>query len=258
MLLGIVTLILVAAMPAAAHVTVQPEEAVKGGFALLAFRVPNESATAGTVKLAVGFPQDTPLASVRIKPMNGWTAAISKETLATPIKTDDGEITQAVRGITWTAQPGVRIGPDEFTEFEVSVGPLPNNADRLLFPTVQTYDDGRVVSWDQPPPANGAQEPEHPAPALRLVAPSGDQNAAGSTATGAAGSTTSGNGVESQASGQSAQAARSGQSAQAAQSGHDDTARWLAGAALAAAALGLGVAGGALLAGRQRRQPPAD
>lgn len=236
-LLSVAALTLVAVMPADAHVTVQPREAAKGGYAKLAFRVPTESATAGTIKLAVSFPQDTPLAAVRTKPMVGWTAEIRKEKLATPIKTDDGEITEAVRTVTWTAQPGVRIGPNEFTEFEVSVGPLPDNTDRLLFPSVQTYDDGKDVSWDQPPPAEGAAEPEHPAPALRLTAPASNQNAAAPTTASAAAPATSGSNTNAQ------------QSAT-----RDDTARWLGGAALALAALGVGVAGGALIAGRRRQE----
>lgn len=240
-LLGVATLALITVMPAAAHVTVQPGEAAKGGYAKLAFRVPSESATAGTIKLAVSFPQDTPLASVRTKPMTGWTAEIHKEKLATPIKTDDGEITDAVRTVTWTAQPGVRIGPNEFTEFEISAGPLPDNTDRLLFPAVQTYDDGKVVSWDQPPPADGAQEPEHPAPALRLIASASDHDAAAPATASSAAPALSGN--------------ANVQRSEAQPAIRDDTARWLSGAALAVAALGLGVGGGALLVGRRRVGP---
>ena len=69
--------------------------------------------------------------------------------------------------MTWTADPGTRIGPGEFADFPLSLGPLPE-VDRLVLPAVQTYDDGEVVAWDQPPAADGA-EPERPAPAVTLT-----------------------------------------------------------------------------------------
>lgn len=235
-ILSAAALSLVTALPAAAHVTVQPGQANQGGYAKLAFRVPNESATAGTIKLAVTFPKDTPLASVRTKPMTGWTAEIVKETLATPIKQGDREITDIVSTVTWTAQPGVRIGPSEFTEFEISVGPLPD-ADQLLLPAVQTYDDGKVVSWDAPPPTEGADEPDHPAPVLTLLAASGDDHGAAPA-------------VDTPASAGDAGADAAGTSQATAD--RDDTARWLGGIGLTVGALAIGLAGGALLASRRR------
>ena len=78
------------------------------------------------------------------------------------------QLKEAVGTVVWTANPGVRIGPSEFGEFEVSGGPLPANADKLVMPAVQTYDNGKVVSWIDQPAANGA-EPEHPAPVVQLA-----------------------------------------------------------------------------------------
>lgn len=56
-----------------------------------------------------------------------------------------------------------------FDEFELSIGPFPDEPMTLTFPTVQTYNDGEVVRWNQPTPPSSA-EPEHPAPALELTA----------------------------------------------------------------------------------------
>jgi hypothetical protein len=61
------------------------------------------------------------------------------------------------------------IQPGEFDEFEVSVGPLPEDADQILFPSLQTYQSGEVVRWIDEPLESG-EEPEHPAPLLTLVA----------------------------------------------------------------------------------------
>jgi uncharacterized protein YcnI len=161
-----------AAGAAAAHVTVNPNEETQGGYAKLAFRVPNESDTASTVKVQVQFPQDSPFASARIKPHEGWTAKVVTSKLDEPVTTDDFTLEEAVSSITWTAQKGVKIGPGEFDEFEVSLGPLPEE-DSLAFPAVQTYDDGEVVRWSDQV-KEGAPEPEHPAPTLALLpAPGG-------------------------------------------------------------------------------------
>lgn len=85
------------------------------------------------------------------------------------VKTDDGEITEAVSKITWTATGAeAAIGAGQFQEFEVSAGPLPK-ANQVVFKAVQTYSNGEVVRWIEEPAA-GASEPEHPAPILKLTA----------------------------------------------------------------------------------------
>jgi uncharacterized protein YcnI len=170
---GIVSLaaaafVLAVAGPASAHVTVNPNTATQGGYTKVSFRVPTESDTLSTTKLEVNLPTDTPIASVSLKPLTGWTAVTVKSKLQTPIKTDDGEITEAVTKITWTASPGAEIKPGQFQEFDVSLGPLPD-ADKVIFKALQTYSDGSVVRWIDEPTTDGS-EPEHPAPVLKLAA----------------------------------------------------------------------------------------
>ena len=43
------------------------------------------------------------------------------------------------------------------------------DTDTVSFPATQTYSDGSIVKWDQPPLPGGG-EPEHPAPMLNLAA----------------------------------------------------------------------------------------
>ncbi len=155
-----------AAMPAAAHVTVNPREATVGGYARLSFRVPNESDTASTTKLEVAFPEDAPFASVSVKPAPGWTVVTEKRKLTTPIKNHDVEITEAVSKITWTADAASAIKPGQFQEFDVSVGPVPD-VQQVIFKALQTYSDDAIVRWIDPP-KEGA-EVEHPAPVLKVV-----------------------------------------------------------------------------------------
>ena len=54
-----------------------------------------------------------------------------------------------------------------FQPFSVSVG-LPDNANSLQFPTIQTYSNGQKVSWIQVTPPGGT-EPDHPVPELTLT-----------------------------------------------------------------------------------------
>ncbi|MET7426884.1 YcnI family protein [Dactylosporangium sp. NPDC005555] len=178
------------AFPAAAsaHVTVNPSTATQGGYTKVTFRVPNERDDASTTKVEIALPTDTPIASVSLKPIQGWTAVAENSKLATPIKTDDGEITDAVSKITWTAGAGAEIKPHQFQEFDVSLGPLPV-ADQIVFKALQTYSTGEVVRWIDEPAAGA--EAEHPAPVLKLTkktdtaAPAAGASAPAATATGA-------------------------------------------------------------------------
>ncbi|MGH9023944.1 MAG: YcnI family protein, partial [Acidimicrobiia bacterium] len=205
------------AAPASGHVSVNPGEATKGGFTKLSFRVPNERDNAGTTKIEVTFPEAQPVAHVSVRPQTGWTVTIQKAKLARPLETEGGDaLSEAVSRITWQ---GGLINPGEFEEFEVSAGPLPE-ADRMVFKAVQTYSSGEVVRWIEEP-APGGEEPDTPAPVLRLL---------GAEST----TTTSDSAAEESESGEQALAA-----SELASRRDVDSARRLAFAGIALGALGL-------------------
>ncbi|MEH1127627.1 YcnI family copper-binding membrane protein [Micromonospora sp. CPCC 206061] len=158
------------AAPAAAHVTVNPQEATQGGYARLAFRVPNESDTASTTKLEVVLPEDAPVASVSTMPVAGWTVAVEKRTVNPPVEVHGSQVSEVVAKITWTAAAGGGVKPGEFQEFPVSMGPLPD-VPKMVFKSLQTYSDGNISRWIEEPTEGGA-EPEQPAPVLALNAAS--------------------------------------------------------------------------------------
>ncbi len=193
--------LLAGAGPAGAHVHADADDPSPGDTAVVTFRVPCESENGSlTTKLSVQLPD---VASARTEVMQGWTASLDRDNAA-----------GTVRSVTWTADPKVGISSDQFALFRVSVK-LPN-ADTVAFPTTQTYSDGTVVRWDQPPLPGGG-EPEHPAPTLRLdgAAPTGMD--------------------DHQTAAQAAPAA-------------DNTPRWLAGGAIVVAAAAIA---GALIARRR-------
>ncbi len=166
---GATAVVLVAlALPAAAHVTINPKIAEPGGYGAFDVRVPNEEDGADTTKVQLYLPTDHPVASVSVQPTPGWTIDVTKGKLPKPIKTDDGELTQAVTEITWS---GGKITPGQFQQFAISLGPLPTDTDKLYFKALQTYTDtsGKesVVRWIEMP--SGGAEPEHPAPSITLT-----------------------------------------------------------------------------------------
>jgi uncharacterized protein YcnI len=173
---------------ASAHVTVHSDDATQGGYGKLTFRVPTEVDNASTVKVQVFFPTSQPLASVSIEPQPGWHFRVITTKLDKPITSDDGQVTQAVSQVVWTADStATAIKPGEFEEFDVSAGPLPK-APTMVFKALQTYSDGTIVRWiDTTTP--GGPEPEHPAPTLTLAAAQTDPAATAGSA-----SSSSGNG----------------------------------------------------------------
>ncbi|WP_423923192.1 YcnI family protein [Frigoribacterium sp. 2-23] len=160
-------------LAASAHVRVNPEQVEAGSYATLTFKVPTESATAGTVKLVVDLPTDTPFTSVSYQPLVGWTTEVTTSTLPKPVEISGTTVTEAPTSVTWTADPGVQIAPGQFQQFVVSAGAVPDTGS-IVLPTHQYYSDGKVVDWAEATPASG-DEPEFPAPTLYVndQAPSG-------------------------------------------------------------------------------------
>ena len=197
------------AAPAWAHVHVEADHTQPGAEATLTFEVPNESENgAATTELTVALPN---LTSVSTQQMPGWTVRLDRNAAAGTVKS-----------VTWTAAPSAGIAPDQFALFRVAV--LLPKTDSVSFPTTQTYSDGTVVKWDQPTPSGGA-EPEYPSPTLALM---------GEAAADEHGATMAASPAPSNAGAVSTSSA-------------DDTARWMAGAAIA-----IGVVAVALTVWRRR------
>ncbi|MER6381416.1 YcnI family protein [Streptomyces sp. NPDC001250] len=218
--------LLAAAGIASAHVTIHPDSYAKGATdGVLTFRVPNEEDNASTNKVQVFLPTDHPVLGVLVHPQDGWTAQVTNTKLKTPVKTDDGTITDAVSEITFT---GGKIAPGQYEDFNVAFGQLPDDTDQLTFKTLQTYSDGKTVRWIETP--SGGQEPENPAPVLKLTAKGADES--GSTSTGSPANS------------------KSTASAKSTASSSDSTARGLGTAGLVVGVLGLAAAVFAVLRGR--------
>ncbi|MFE6228259.1 YcnI family protein [Streptomyces sp. NPDC057854] len=237
-----------------AHVSVQPEgEAAQGGYATVNVKVPNERDNASTIKVEVNFPVDHPLASVMPQPVPGWKAEVTRTKLDKPLTLHGKQINEAVSKVTWTAD-GAKIGPGQFQQFPLSLGRLPEDADQLVLKAIQTYDNKEVVRWIEE--QKGSEEPQNPAPVLKL-SPAGEDHHGGAAATTApaASASASASGSGSDSASADAEAGHDGKAGDhsgtetASASSTDTTAR-----VLGVAGILVGVAGVAfgLLAGRRR------
>jgi uncharacterized protein YcnI len=150
------------AVPAASqgHVTVQPPTAVPGGFTVQNIRVPNEEESANTTKIEVKLPPGYP--EVAAQPVPGWKVSFTKSKLNPPAQTDDGPVTEQVSTVTWS---GGKLPPEAFQDFPLEVQ-IPDGkvGSKLTFKAVQTYDDGKTVSWI------GSPGSDTPAPQVTLIA----------------------------------------------------------------------------------------
>jgi uncharacterized protein YcnI len=168
--LGIIG-VLLASAPAWAHVTVHPTSLPAGSSDVeLTFRVPNERDDANTVELQVFFPTNLPLITVDVLPVPGWNAVVQTRNLSKPVQIDDGEVSQVVSEVTWTASNG-GIGQGQYEDFPVAVGAVPDHTGHLVFKALQTYSSGEVVRWIEVP-SSSVPLPDSPAPMLTLSRPS--------------------------------------------------------------------------------------
>jgi periplasmic copper chaperone A len=219
-----------AATAAQAHVTLQPKTAAAGAYVVEAVRVPNETDDATTTKVAVQFPDG--FGDVSYQAVDGWSVKVVKGKLAKPIETDDGQVTEGVKTVTWTAdEKSDGIAPGQFRDFPISIQVPGKAGDTLTFKALQTYSDGEVVRWI------GAPDADKPAPTVSVTDALEEHGASHAT---------SGTATTEQTSTPATPAA-------AATSSDDDSdSNTLAIVALIVGALGL-LAGGASLASARRR-----
>ncbi len=216
---ALLALALLAPAAAQAHVTLQPNEAPEGAYTVLDVRVPNESDSENTTKVAVQFPEG--FGDVSYQAVPGWDVEVIHQKLKKPIQTDDGPVTEGVKEVIFS---GGKLPPGQFQDFPLSLQ-IPGKAgEELTFKAVQTYEK-EVVHWI------GAPETEHPAPQVLVLPPKepGQSTVAG---------TSGGEGAASAGAGES--------------SDSGDSDKGLAIAALVVAVIALLGAGVAVLGSRRR------
>jgi uncharacterized protein YcnI len=138
----IFAVVLAAAMPAAAHVSVWPKESVQGAREKYEIRVPNEK-QADTVALEIRFPSGLKVSSFEQKP--GWNTE--------PLRDSAG----AIVGVRWTG----KLPPQQFTEFGL-LAANPATGGEIAWSATQVFADGTKVEW------SGELGSKTPAPRVML------------------------------------------------------------------------------------------
>jgi len=168
--------LLLFAAPAAAHVTANPREATAGGYTYHAFRVGHGCEGSPTTKVAVQVPEG--VVSVKPQETAGWTIAITNGPI-TPYDNHGETITEGVKEVSWTA--ATPLPDSHMQQFGLSMKMPDKPGETVYFPVVQTCRQG-VHRWITIP-VEGQEEPDEPAPGVKLVKAGHDagHGAAGAT-----------------------------------------------------------------------------
>jgi uncharacterized protein YcnI len=168
LVLGAVTAgILASGGPASAQVEVTPSTAAPGGSAEVTLKLAEERPGAYTTKVELRAPQDTPIAEIYALSVPGWAPLTAMRKLDKPAELIHGtSTTQVVDSLTWKRAPTAGTARKPIT-LPVAMGPMPQDASQVVFEVIQTYSDGTVVRWADPPKDGAA--PGHPAVVIRLT-----------------------------------------------------------------------------------------
>ena len=151
-----------AAVPAFAHIVVTPSEASAGSYARLAFAVGHGCRGSPTTRIEVIIPDGVLVA--KPAPKRGWRLHLTKAKLAVPARSHGQAQTERVERISWSGGP---LDDQYYDEFVV-LAKLPDATGTVLFPVVQTCEQGRN-HWSLPPGKTSDDRSVGPAPAVRLA-----------------------------------------------------------------------------------------
>ena len=151
-----------AALPAAAHVTLDQAEAPADSYVRLAIRVPHGCAGAATTGIRLAVPEG--LSSVKPAPKPGWTLTTVPGEPA-PGRGEHGAPARTLKEVAWR---GGTLPDDQYEEFLLMVRTPATPGATLTFAFIQECEGGAVTRWierRQP----GEPAPRWPAYTLRLV-----------------------------------------------------------------------------------------
>jgi uncharacterized protein YcnI len=173
LLLFVVGALAVGVTPAAAHVTLESQEAKVNAPYKGILRVPHGCEKTTTTSVRVRIPDG--VIGVKPMPKAGWTLTTVTAKYPKPVKLYHSELTEGVAEISWA---GGKLPDDWYDEF-VFTGFISGDLEAgktLYFPVVQECEKG-VHRWIEIPAAGQSRSdlPE-PAPELKLLPAAGRQH----------------------------------------------------------------------------------
>ena len=223
--------------PALAHVTANPGEAAAGGYTYHQFRVGHGCEASPTTKVTIFIPDGVISVKPEVEP--GWKSATVIGAI-TPYDNHGETISEGVKEVSFTA--AAPLPDDQMTQFGVSMKMPDKAGETLWFPVVQVCQTGETRWIDIA--VEGQEEPETPAPGIKLTAAGGDAHGAAATETAEKAGTEKTEGEAASTDGEDAAAVQAGRV--------DDGNDTLAIVALVLGALGLLTGGYSLVTVRRR------
>jgi periplasmic copper chaperone A len=156
-----------AAAPAGAHVTITPTTTAAGAYTVLTVSVPHGCDGSATTRVSIQMPDEINAVTPTRNPL--WEVEKEMEELDPPVTDAHGnEITERVATVTYTTDTPL---PDGYRDsFELSLQLPDAEGTTLVFPAVQTCEEGESA-WIQVPEAGeSAEELELPAPTVTVTA----------------------------------------------------------------------------------------
>lgn len=163
-------LILVIALPASAHVGLEPAEVPPGKGVTLSFRIGHGCEGQATDAVSIQIPAG--VTGVQPYPKAGWELEVERGTLPEPV-TSHQQITEGVIRVTWKGGP-LEDGHTDVFQLRATIHG--EQGKTVYFPVVQTCGDLEHAWIEIPADGQGGHdhgELEEPAPSLVLPAGSG-------------------------------------------------------------------------------------
>jgi periplasmic copper chaperone A len=160
---ALVSIALLAAASAQAHVTLEKPQAAAGSYYKAVFRVGHGCAGSPVTQLIVNIPAGVQGAKPMAKP--GWRIDIERAKLATPVTSHGVTVTDEVSVIRFTGGP---LPDAHYDEFALNVK-LPDAAEPLYWKVSQVCEQGRVDWVELPQAGQSLHDLKTPAALLDVV-----------------------------------------------------------------------------------------
>lgn len=156
------------ASPASAHVTVTPSTTTAGAYAVLQFSVGHGCEKSPTTKITVQIPAQ--ITSVTPTRTALWKVAKRTEKIDPPsVDSHGNKIVERVASVTFSTDTPL---PDGYREvFELAVQLPEASGTKLVFPTIQTCEQGESAWIEVPQDGQNVEELELPAPGFIISEP---------------------------------------------------------------------------------------
>lgn len=165
--------------PAGAHVGITPSTTAAGAYAVLAVSVPHGCGDSPTTEVTIQMPDTITAATPTRHAL--WTVEKQVEKLDPPVTDSHGnQLTERVASITYRTDTPLPDGQREV--FELSVQLPDAEGDTLVFPTVQTCEQGESAWIEVAGEGQDEEDLELPAPTVVIGAADADGHHGGTTA----------------------------------------------------------------------------